>query len=87
MNAITNHLIRVIGSKIQIAGWSTYVALINSLKLSMLAFYIRLMVLISIISDSVSQQLTLNRMVLAGVITFPFMLDLALLSEAFSQVS
>ncbi|CAI7623067.1 unnamed protein product [Penicillium viridicatum] len=34
---------RVIGSKIQIAGWSTYVALINSLKLSMLAFYIRLM--------------------------------------------
>lgn len=38
------NLIRVIGSKIQIAGWTTYVALINSLKLSMLAFYIRLMV-------------------------------------------
>ncbi|KGO77306.1 hypothetical protein PITC_092660 [Penicillium italicum] len=34
---------RVIGSKIQIAGWTTYAALINSLKLSMLAFYIRLM--------------------------------------------
>ncbi|KAJ5879212.1 hypothetical protein N7455_002677 [Penicillium solitum] len=34
---------RVIGSKIQIAGWSTYSALINSLKLSMLAFYVRLM--------------------------------------------
>ncbi|CAI7586528.1 unnamed protein product [Penicillium glandicola] len=34
---------RVIGSKIQIAGWTTYSALINSLKLSMLAFYIRLM--------------------------------------------
>ncbi|KAJ5414764.1 hypothetical protein N7509_001391 [Penicillium cosmopolitanum] len=34
---------RVTGSKIQIAGWSTYVALINSLKLSMLAFYLRLM--------------------------------------------
>ncbi|KAJ5834591.1 hypothetical protein N7447_000617 [Penicillium robsamsonii] len=34
---------RVIGSKIQIAGWTTYVALINSLKLSMLAFYVRLM--------------------------------------------
>ncbi|PYI01616.1 hypothetical protein BO78DRAFT_327150 [Aspergillus sclerotiicarbonarius CBS 121057] len=34
---------RVIGSKIQIAGWATYTALINSLKLSMLAFYIRLM--------------------------------------------
>ncbi|KAJ5684725.1 uncharacterized protein N7477_001070 [Penicillium maclennaniae] len=34
---------RVIGSKIQIAGWTTYVAMINSLKLSMLAFYIRLM--------------------------------------------
>ncbi|CAI7623357.1 unnamed protein product [Penicillium palitans] len=34
---------RVIGAKIQIAGWSTYSALINSLKLSMLAFYVRLM--------------------------------------------
>ncbi|CAI7618276.1 unnamed protein product [Penicillium discolor] len=34
---------RVIGSKIQIAGWSTYSALINSLKLSVLAFYVRLM--------------------------------------------
>ncbi|KAJ5212602.1 uncharacterized protein N7498_004248 [Penicillium cinerascens] len=34
---------RVIGSKIQVAGWTTYVALINSLKLSMLAFYVRLM--------------------------------------------
>ncbi|KAJ5500216.1 hypothetical protein N7453_009267 [Penicillium expansum] len=34
---------RVIGSKIQIAGWTTYSALINSLKLSMLAFYVRLM--------------------------------------------
>ncbi|CAG8898017.1 unnamed protein product [Penicillium egyptiacum] len=34
---------RVIGSKIQIAGWTTYSALINALKLSMLAFYVRLM--------------------------------------------
>ncbi|KAJ5625919.1 hypothetical protein N7510_002228 [Penicillium lagena] len=34
---------RVIGSKIQIAGWTTYTALINFLKLSMLAFYVRLM--------------------------------------------
>ncbi|KAJ6172804.1 hypothetical protein N7470_001871, partial [Penicillium chermesinum] len=34
---------RVVGSKIQIAGWTTYVALINAIKLSMLAFYIRLM--------------------------------------------
>lgn len=58
LNAITNHLIRVIGSKIQIAGWSTYSALINSLKLSVLAFYVRLMVLISVISDAVSQQIT-----------------------------
>ncbi|KAF5863367.1 hypothetical protein ETB97_010247 [Aspergillus alliaceus] len=33
---------RVIGSKIQVAGWTTYSALIWSLKLSMLAFYIRL---------------------------------------------
>ncbi|PWY89911.1 hypothetical protein BO70DRAFT_368545 [Aspergillus heteromorphus CBS 117.55] len=34
---------RLIGSKIQVAGWATYTALINSLKLSMLAFYLRLM--------------------------------------------
>ncbi|PKY07657.1 hypothetical protein P168DRAFT_295382 [Aspergillus campestris IBT 28561] len=33
---------RVIGSKIQVAGWTTYSVLIGSLKLSMLAFYIRL---------------------------------------------
>ncbi|KAE8345550.1 hypothetical protein BDV24DRAFT_159411 [Aspergillus arachidicola] len=33
---------RVIGSKIQVAGWTTYSALIWSLKLSMLAFYVRL---------------------------------------------
>lgn len=58
LNTITNHLIRVIGSKIQIAGWSTYAALINSIKLSMLAFYVRLMVLISIISDGSSQQIS-----------------------------
>ncbi|PLN80620.1 hypothetical protein BDW42DRAFT_170475 [Aspergillus taichungensis] len=34
--------LRVIGSKIQVAGWTTYSVLIGSLKLSMLAFYIRL---------------------------------------------
>ncbi|KAE8401034.1 hypothetical protein BDV37DRAFT_273928 [Aspergillus pseudonomiae] len=33
---------RVVGSKIQVAGWATYVALIASLKLSMMAFYVRL---------------------------------------------
>ncbi|RFU29567.1 hypothetical protein B7463_g6786, partial [Scytalidium lignicola] len=33
---------RVVGSKIQIAGWTTYSALMWSLKLSMLAFYIQL---------------------------------------------
>ncbi|KAE8366207.1 hypothetical protein BDV27DRAFT_143825 [Aspergillus caelatus] len=33
---------RVIGSKIQVAGWATYMALIASLKLSMMAFYVRL---------------------------------------------
>ncbi|KAE8149094.1 hypothetical protein BDV25DRAFT_141146 [Aspergillus avenaceus] len=33
---------RIIGSKIQLAGWTTYSALIWSLKLSMLAFYVRL---------------------------------------------
>ncbi|KAK7429438.1 hypothetical protein QQZ08_004030 [Neonectria magnoliae] len=33
---------RVIGSKIQVAGWTTYSALIWSLKLSMLFFYTRL---------------------------------------------
>ncbi|KAJ5091129.1 hypothetical protein NUU61_005999 [Penicillium alfredii] len=34
---------RVLGSKIQIAGWTTYSAMIASIKLSMLAFYVRLM--------------------------------------------
>ncbi|PLB48751.1 hypothetical protein P170DRAFT_455637 [Aspergillus steynii IBT 23096] len=33
---------RVIGSKIQLAGWTTYSALIWALKLSMLCFYVRL---------------------------------------------
>ncbi|TWU73219.1 hypothetical protein ED733_004795 [Metarhizium rileyi] len=33
---------RVIGSKIQIAGWTTYTLLISLLKLSVLAFYLRL---------------------------------------------
>ncbi|KAF4465344.1 integral membrane PTH11 [Fusarium albosuccineum] len=33
---------RVIGSKIQVAGWTTYSALMWSLKMSMLFFYIRL---------------------------------------------
>ncbi|KAM5478579.1 hypothetical protein McanCB56680_006270 [Microsporum canis] len=33
---------RVIGSKIQLAGWTTYTGLISMLKFSMLAFYIRL---------------------------------------------
>lgn len=36
--------LRVVGSKIQVAGWATYSALIGTLKLSMLAFYVRLMV-------------------------------------------
>ncbi|KAJ5574054.1 uncharacterized protein N7459_008481 [Penicillium hispanicum] len=35
-------LTRVVGSKIQVAGWVTYMALIASLKLSMMAFYVRL---------------------------------------------
>ncbi|PYH94864.1 hypothetical protein BO71DRAFT_449827 [Aspergillus ellipticus CBS 707.79] len=34
---------RVIGSRIQMAGWATYTAMITFLKLSMLAFYLRLM--------------------------------------------
>ena len=33
---------RVLGSKIQVAGWTAYSALIWALKLSMLTFYIRL---------------------------------------------
>ena len=41
---LTDAANRIIGSKIQIAGWATYTALINSLKLSMLVFYTRLMV-------------------------------------------
>lgn len=40
----TEHFIRVVGSKIQVAGWTTYSLLIGTLKLSMLAFYVRLMV-------------------------------------------
>ncbi|CAH0054412.1 unnamed protein product [Clonostachys solani] len=35
--------LRVLGSKIQVAGWTIYSTLITVLKLSMLAFYIRLM--------------------------------------------
>lgn len=35
---------RVLGSKLQVAGWTIYSALIWTLKLSMLAFYIRLTV-------------------------------------------
>lgn len=35
---------RIIGSKIQVAGWTVYSALIWALKLSMLAFYVRLTV-------------------------------------------
>ncbi|KAI1634251.1 hypothetical protein F4809DRAFT_652025 [Biscogniauxia mediterranea] len=34
--------LRVVGSKIQLAGWSTYCALLWSLKTSLLVFYIRL---------------------------------------------
>ncbi|KAL5360110.1 hypothetical protein BJX96DRAFT_174980 [Aspergillus floccosus] len=34
--------LRVVGSKIQVAGWTTYSVLMCSLKLSMLAFYTRL---------------------------------------------
>ncbi|RAH54611.1 hypothetical protein BO85DRAFT_499746 [Aspergillus piperis CBS 112811] len=40
---LTEVVNRIIGSKIQIAGWATYTALISSLKLSMLVFYTRLM--------------------------------------------
>ena len=36
--------LRVIGSKIQVAGWAIYSTLITFLKLSMLAFFIRLTV-------------------------------------------
>ena len=41
---LTDFFVRVIGSKIQVAGWSAYTALIWCLKLSMLSFYIRLTV-------------------------------------------
>jgi hypothetical protein len=54
----------------------------------MLAFYIRLMVLISIFpGNRCSQRLIPNRRALAGVIEFPFMLGLSLSSGACSQVS
>jgi len=36
--------LRVIGSKIQLAGWSTYSVLLWSLKASLLVFYLRLTV-------------------------------------------
>ncbi|KAI0517021.1 hypothetical protein F5B22DRAFT_605914 [Xylaria bambusicola] len=36
------YMLRVIGCKIQLAGWSTYSALLWSLKVSLLVFYIRL---------------------------------------------
>lgn len=38
------HAYRVIGSQIQVAGWTIYSALIWSLKLSVLFFYLRLTV-------------------------------------------
>ncbi|VUC35303.1 unnamed protein product [Clonostachys rosea] len=40
---LANIDVRVLGSKIQVAGWTIYSTLITVLKLSMLAFYIRLM--------------------------------------------
>ncbi len=44
-DTIANHLsYRIIGSQIQVAGWTTYSVLIWSLKFSMLVFYIRLTV-------------------------------------------
>ena len=39
------YAMRVIGSKIQVAGWSCYTTLMVVLKLAMLFFYLRLMVL------------------------------------------
>lgn len=42
-------LSRVIGSKIQLAGWSSYSVLLWSLKASLLVFYMRLTVRHSLI--------------------------------------
>lgn len=44
MLMVVSDVNRVIGSKIQVAGWTTYSLLIGFLKLSVLAFYIRLTV-------------------------------------------
>ena len=41
---IIDSLSRILGSKIQIAGWTTYSLLLWSLKASLLVFYIRLTV-------------------------------------------
>jgi hypothetical protein len=41
---ILSTLFRVVGSKIQLAGWSSYSALLWTLKASLLFFYIRLTV-------------------------------------------
>jgi len=38
------YMMREAGSKIQVAGWSSYSTLITALKLSMLFFYLRLTV-------------------------------------------
>lgn len=92
LDAIINCFTRVIGSKIQVAGWTTYSTLIGSLKLSMLAFYIRLMVCKHSTtrrppprhSDLVTD--APNRRALAGVIAFPFTLGLSLSSQPLSRV-
>ncbi|KAI1453954.1 hypothetical protein F4805DRAFT_340068 [Annulohypoxylon moriforme] len=42
LNAIYSHIDRVIGSKIQLIGWSTYTVLLWALKTSYLFFYLRL---------------------------------------------
>lgn len=43
-NTLSSHLSRVIGSKIQISGWSSYSALLWSLKASLLVLYLRMTV-------------------------------------------
>jgi hypothetical protein len=46
---------RVIGSKIQVAGWSCYSTLMLALKLAMLFFYLRLTVCFPFFSDGTSR--------------------------------
>lgn len=92
VDAVANYLFstRVFGSKIQVAGWTAYVTLIASFKLSMLAFYVRLMVRLLMTPSSrgtiAIDNLMFDRTVLADGIAFQSISGLAWSSGALLQV-